>query len=271
MNVVVTGAHGFLGGRVVDALRSRGCVVTELGRRDGDLTDDAAAARALSPWRWDVAINLAGPVTGGNESFEAGLVVARAHSQIALNVRRHAHGRVVHASSTVVYGSPQQALVREDHPLRPAHLYGLGKVLAEDVLADAIVLRFGGLFGERRRSGALFHFCRAAHEGAPLRVTTPTPTPWDILHVDDAAEAIARAATLDAVPTGPINIGYGEPIELGAIAKRIAKLGGDRSTVEVTVEHPAFHLDVSRARRQLGWNPPSLDDRLAALYAELSS
>jgi nucleoside-diphosphate-sugar epimerase len=272
MKIAVTGATGFLGRHVVAKLRARGCEVTALSRADGNLADPEGATRALSPWRWDAVVNLAAPVTGGTEDLATGMAAARAHARIALAIRRHARGRIVHTSSMTVYGLPRAVPVREDHPRVPMHLYGLGKLLAEDVLDDvAIVLRFGGLFSEERRAGALFHFCRAANEGAPLRVTAPTPTPWEILHVDDAAEGIARATMQDDLLPGAMNLGYGESIELVEMARRIATRAGKGSAVQATTEHPAFQLDVTRARTLLGWNPRSLGERLAALYSAFAS
>lgn len=273
--VLVTGATGFLGRRVVAKLRARGCDVTTLARREGDLRADLAefadAELALAPWRWDVCVNLAAPVTGGTEDLATGMAAALAHARIALHLRRFAGGHVVHASSMTVYGLPR-GLVDEAHPREPMHLYGLGKVLSEDVLlADSslhvTVLRFGGLFAEHRHNGALFHFCRAAREGAPLRVTATAPTPWELLHVDDAAEGLALAATRADVPRGPFNLGYGEPIELVAMARRIAELAGRGSAVETPtgIVHPPFQLDITRARTHLGWHPPPLEHRLTSM------
>ncbi len=270
--VLVTGATGFLGGHVVRRLEAAGATVTglDLGR-DGDLADPEVAARTLSPWRWDVAVNLAGPVTGGNEDLRTGIDVVAAHVRIALHLRRHAGAaRIVHASSMTVYGPPDRLPVAEDHPRRPQHLYGLAKVLAEDVVApNAAILRLPGLFSAERRSGALYHFCRAARRGEPVRVTTPTPTVWDVLHVEDAADAIARAVTSHV--TGALNISYGEPVELGAVARWIAEHAGTGSPVECTTKHPVFQLSVARARQTLGWAEPSLHARLAELYAAYAS
>ena len=269
--VLVTGGAGFLGRHVVRRLEQRGARVTALSRtRDGDLADPAVALSLLSPWRWDAAVNLAGPVTGGAEDLRTGIDVVAAHVRIALHLQRHAArgARIVHASSMTVYGPPERLPVAEDHPRRPQHLYALGKVLAEDILDGAAILRLPGLFSSERRSGALYHFCRAARAGETLRVTTPVPTPWDILHVDDAADAIVRA--VDATATGPLNISYGEPVELAAIARWIATHAGAGSAVECAVAHPVFQMDITRARRELAWSPPPLATRLAELYADFA-
>ena len=284
--VLVTGATGFLGRSLVPRLLASRVQVTAHGRTTSpfdanidyvrcDLTQPADVDASLLPWRWDAVINLAGPVTGGTEDMTTGMSVIRAHVAIALQLRRvmHATTRVVHASSMTVYGMPTQDRVREDHPRAPLHLYGLAKVLAEDVwlsdpAIDARVLRLPGLFSERRKNGALYHFCGAARRGDPLRVTTPVPTPWDVLHVDDAADACVIAALTEGVRPGAFNISYGEPVELVAIATWIAVHAGTGSHAGGIpgVAHPVFCLDNEAARTRLGWNPGKLHERLAGIY-----
>ena len=284
-HVLVTGGTGFLGGHVVSRLRAEGHHVVVHGRTRkgegdaaiGDLADPSVADRVLAAHTWDAIINLAGPVTSGNEELATGIDVVAAHARIALQVRRHARSaRIVHASSMTVYGMPQQAEVREDAPRKPQHLYALGKVIAEDILLepslDTWILRLPGLFSEQRTTGALYHFCRAANAGETVRVTTAVPTPWNILHVEDAAEAIVRAVTSSERAAGAVNVSYGEPVELVAIAERIAALAGKGSRVEHPgVHHPRLLLVADRMRSLLRWSPPSLDDRLARLVAAHAS
>ena len=279
MRVLVTGATGFLGRHVVARLVDSGMDVTAHGRGESpfDKLDyvrgDLATDTLLAPWRWDAVVNLAGPVTGGTEDVATGIDVVAAHVRIALQLRRHgASARIVHASSMTVYGPADALPVTEDHPRRPQHLYALAKVLAEDVLADldTRILRLPGLFSEQRASGALYHFCRAARQGEPLRVIATTPTVWDILHVADAADAIARA--VETNERGAFNISYGEPVDLVSIAQWIANHAKTSSTVETNyTAHPAFQLDNSRARSVLGWQSPSLHDRLARLYEDYAA
>jgi nucleoside-diphosphate-sugar epimerase len=152
----------------------------------------------------------------------------------------------------------------------------VAKSLAEETLAaiaqcqewDCWILRLPGLFSEQRRSGALFQFMRAASEGRPLRILADRPTPWDVLHVEDAVEAIVRALRSDRRNPGVMNVAYGDPIDLVAMARQIAA----RSQWDVQVEnpsgvqHPVFQMDIRKARDVLGWPPATLEARLARLW-----
>lgn len=266
MKILVTGATGYLGGRVMARLPH----AEPLPKCD--LSDRDQAARLLSPFRWDAIVNLAGPVPRGAQTWEDDSATIATHVRIAQNIARHvpAGRRVVHVSSMVVYGLPDSRPVREDHARRPIHPYGLAKTLAEDALfdvEDAWLLRVGGLYSEERREGALYHFLRAAKEHRALRLTATAPLAWDTIHVDDAAEAIVRA--LDVPGGGPLNVSTGEPIDLVHVAQRIASRYG--ATVEdvARVVHPVFQADTARLERRFGWKPAPLDERIEQWWSTL--
>jgi nucleoside-diphosphate-sugar epimerase len=290
---LVTGASGFLGGRLVPRLIDAGMRVTAQVRspgvapagaalvgadvRLGDMTDPGWGEATRRDWRWDDVVHLAGPVSGGVGSMADEARVARAHAQIALALSGAIPpgwgGRLIHASSMTVYGAAPTLPVKETQPLAPAFLYALGKVLAEDVwnasgVSDMWMLRLPGLFALERRSGALYHFIKAALEGRPIILSAREPTLWDILHVDDAVEAIVRALESPEPFHGAVNVSYGEVVNLGRIAERIAQLTTQVRVVNAThVQHPDFQLDIAYAKARLGWPPRSLDSRLEELIA----
>lgn len=284
---LVTGARGFLGQRLVPRLLDAGVFVTALDRQaghtypdgveslQGDLSRPGWAQEMRSIWRWDDVIHLAGPVAKGAASFAEEAQVARAHVRLALALWQALpmgwSGRLIHTSSMVVYGAAPSLPVLETQELKPRFAYALGKALAEDVwraaaLPDTWLLRLPGLFSASRRWGALFHFIGAGLEGRAIRLTAAEPTLWDILHVDDAADAVARALDCPQPFQGAMNVSYGEVVELETIARRIAGLTRAVDVINETgVRHPPFQLDIALARSRFAWPPCSLEQRLAEL------
>jgi nucleoside-diphosphate-sugar epimerase len=260
MKTLVLGATGYLGRRLMPRLRD-----AEAAPRV-DLADPVQASRVLSQWRGDAIVNLAGPVPKRVEPWDEGARTLTAHARIAMNIARALSGRVcrvVHVSSATVYGTPETLPVAETHPRNPIAPYAVGKVLAEDALScleDVWLLRVGGLYSNERQEGGLYHFLRAAKEGRKIQITATNPVVWEVLHVDDAAEAIVRA--LEIRGGGPVNVSTGEPIDLVGIAKRIGARYGAEVEDVARVVHPVFRADTSKLERCFGWAPASLDERL---------
>ncbi|MDX2054177.1 MAG: NAD(P)-dependent oxidoreductase [Polyangiaceae bacterium] len=291
MKVLVTGATGFLGRVLTPLLRDAGHSVTAVGGRTQvspferdieyqslDLLAPQALHAAFGTWRWDAVVHLAGPVAHSALDWAGERSLVTTHVRMALQVAaslpRQWDGRVLHTSSMTVYGTPESLPIEETHPRQPRHMYGLGKLLAEDVwLANAErdlwCLRLPGLFSATRRGGALFHFMQAARQGRPIRITAPEPTPWDVLDVRDAAWAIQAALGAPSTNAGALNVSYGEGVEMRVIAARILEIAGTSSNIEVEppIMHPVFQMSIAKARTLLGWSPPSLNARLRELFA----
>jgi nucleoside-diphosphate-sugar epimerase len=174
-----------------------------------------------------------------------------------------------------VYGASQALPVNEREPLAPTFPYALGKVLAEDVLnasalPDLWILRLPGLFAAERQSGALYHFIRAGLERRPIALSAREPTPWDLLHVDDAVEAIVRALASPEPFRGSMNVSYGERVNIERIARGVSALTTGVDIVnETSVVHPEFQLDITRARQRLGWPPCSLESRIEQMISRM--
>lgn len=290
LRVLVTGATGFLGRVQVPSLVVDGHSITALGgaTRESpfdeaveylslDLTAAESVSAAFSDWRWDALVHLAGPVAHAALDWEGERDLVNSHVRMALNLSAVIpsgwQGRVVHASSMTVYGTPQALPMLESHPRSPRHMYGLGKLLAEDVWlskrgVDLWCLRFPGLFSANRRGGALYHFMQAARTGRPLHITAPEPTAWDVLDVQDAAEAIRLALRAESRQAGPLNVSYGEAVELRGLARMVIEIAESVSPIVVQpdIRHPAFQMSITKAAALLEWSPPALRSRLHDLY-----
>jgi len=294
--VLVAGATGFLGRPLVKRLQAEDYKVTAIGLTSRinpfepgveylqvNLMEANSARQILNPWRWNAVINLAGYVAKKVTGFPNDYPLISGHVlsalNICLNIPEHWPGRLIHISSMTVYGIPCSVPVIESSPSAPMDVYGVAKALSEEIVTtgtrkggtDLWILRLPGLFSETRRNGALYRFIQAAVRGAPLIISAPRPTPWDILHVEDAVEAIIRTLRVDYSCPGPINISYGEPVELETIARLIVAMVGSNSKVlnPKAIHHPVFQMDISRARRLLNWPPYTLRQRLERLCHDL--
>ena len=290
--ILVTGASGFLGRRLVPRLIAAEAKVSVQVRRpeavtwagvevlDGDLREAGWSELMRNHWHWDAVVHLAGSVPTAAQDFAGEAEAARTHVQCALALSAalpdNFRGRVVHASSMSVYGAAPELPVSEVQPLRPRFQYAFGKVLCEDIwrassCIDSWWLRLPGLFSAERKSGALYHFTRAALEQRPIVISAAEPTLWDVLHVDDAVEAIVRALASPARLKGPLNVSYGEVVDLESMARLISRLTTGVEVINQTgVVHPAFQLDIRLVRELLDWPPCTLDVRIAELVRDLA-
>src|SRR5437868_4683239 len=142
--VIVTGAGGFIGPRVLKALLDGGAIVTALtgppgkhGRQlcapllenvTADITDVAAVESIIN--RAEIVVHMAGPPSVAL-SFDDPAGFARTHVSGTATVleasRKAGVRRFVYVSSAEVYGRPQTSVVSEDHPVAPRSPYGAAK------------------------------------------------------------------------------------------------------------------------------------------------
>ena len=216
MAVLVTGASGFLGGRLAQVLVARGEVVRILARPGGDLrhlTDlplevvqgDLAAKESLAAavkgvthiyhcagcstdWDpWDVFY--AANVAGVRNLLDAALQVSSLQ-------------RFLHVSTTDVYGYPAVPC-NESHPLTDVGLpYNRTKCQGEECVCEAsrrsglpvTVVRPATIYGPRSKDFVI-EIAKLIRQGA-MAVVDGGRSPGGFSYVDNAVDAIIRAATL---------------------------------------------------------------------------
>ena len=150
MRVLVTGAHGMLGHRVVDALRSRGHEVRGTDLPELDLTDADAVSRFVSDVEPDAVVNCAA-YTAVDKAEEDEELAFRINADAAGNVARAAP-YVVHLSTDYVFdGSASEAYTESSAPA-PTGAYGRTKLAGEEQVLGAssshAVVRTAWLYGE---------------------------------------------------------------------------------------------------------------------------
>lgn len=214
---LVTGANGFIGRHLVQALVQAGVRVTVLSRRssagalaagklitsvEADLTSAASMARLDAAVAGDVVFHLAAAGTRGPVSSSELFDVNVAGTLVVLELaRRGGARRVVYAGSASEYGGGSRR--SEQAPTAPQSPYGASK-LAATLAAQAygrthrletVGLRIFSLYGpgeDLRRLVAHTIHCAMAGEDIPL---TPGEQQRDLVFVDDVVGAFLRAAT----------------------------------------------------------------------------
>lgn len=151
MRWVVVGASGMLGADLVPLLTSRGHAVVPLGRRDLDLTDPDAVARAVNGA--SVVVNCAAYTAVDaaqdheQEAFEVNAVLAATLARAATA----AGARMVQLSTDYVFDGDARVPYPEDAPVRPSSAYGRTKAAGEwavrALAPDHLVVRTAWLYG----------------------------------------------------------------------------------------------------------------------------
>jgi len=244
--VLVTGASGFIGGHVVDALDAAGhapvpllressdaAAVPEVGRgaiRRARLDDPDSLARALEGI--DAAIHLAGAVRARSE---AEYVRANAHvaRDLVLAARRATSlERFVLVSSLAAVGpSPDGRPLDESAEPRPRTAYGRSKLLGERCVADAAgpvpftILRPSAVYGPRDRG--IFSFFRCAARGFLPKIGRG-PRVYSLVHGEDVARAAVLAVERPEARGQTFFVAHPDPVDWPRLVEAFAGALGRR-------------------------------------------
>jgi nucleoside-diphosphate-sugar epimerase len=245
--VVVLGAGGFLGGRLLAASKAAGIEALGLGSRDVDLVDTSAGARLAERLRpSDVLVFLAAltPDKGRDSgTLIRNLAMGRAVCEATRNVEL---AQLVYASSDAVYSFSTPS-ISEETPAIPPDLYGAMHhtrelMLAAEAKAPLAILRITGVYGagDTHNSYGPNRFMRQALKDGRIPLFGNGEETRDHPHVDDVADRI-----LDVISHGSkglINVATGKSETFLAVAQVIAAQAG--RPVEIAPsprQNPATH------------------------------
>ncbi|CAN5573953.1 NAD-dependent epimerase/dehydratase family protein [soil metagenome] len=292
-SVLVTGGSGYFGTEVVKQALARGHEVRIFDLEPpadpgpatfarGDVRDRDALTAACEGV--DVVLNNVAqvPLAKDQELFWSVNVLWTAN--VLLAARDAEVGKVVHTSSSAIFGIPEHNPVVEDTPGRPLEAYGRAKLTAEVLCRDAVdggldvtVVRPRTILGHGRLGimAILFEFVA---EGAPVFVLGGGHNRYQFVHASDLADACLRAAERPGPAT--YNVGARDPGTMRETLQALVDHAGTGSRVRSLPTGPAssamqalgemrlvpfapYHwllygeslwFDTSRAERELGWS-----------------
>ena len=201
--------------------------------------------------------------------------------------RRTDVSRIVHVSSSEVYGTAVRTPMDEDHPTRPTTPYGASKLAGEAYARAAhatygmpvVVVRPFNAYGPRAHhegdSGEVIpRFLLRAAAGRPLVIFGDGRQTRDFTHVSDTARGILLAGTAAAAIGETVNLGSGRETAIGDLAVLVRDLAAAAVPIVHEARRPGDverHLaDAEKARNLLGWAPEiDLAAGLKALYDDL--
>jgi UDP-glucuronate 4-epimerase len=284
---LVTGAAGFMGSHLTEALLARGDDVVAVDSftdyYDPSLKEENARAFEVS--RLDVAedvlplegidgvFHLAAQ-PGVRASFEQLDVYLRRNVLATQRVLDQSDVRVVYASSSSVYGDAEAYPTPESTRPNPLSPYGVTKLACEQLAraygADAVGLRYFTVYGPRQRPDMAFaRLVGAALDGSEFELYGDASRSFT--YVEDAVAA--TIAAMEGGTSGAIyNVGGGDEATMREAIGVLERVSGRRLDVRA---EPAARgdakrtaADVSLIARELGWKPTTLlEDGLAAQWA----
>ncbi len=294
-SALVTGAGGFIGSHLVAALIERGVSVRALVRYTsrgdrgalawlddgvaddvevvlGDVRDPESVAAATAGV--DVVFHLAAQIAipysyvNPRDFFETNVLGSLNVARAALD---NGVGRVVHTSTSEVYGTAQTVPITEEHPLETQSPYAASK-LGGDKLMDSFhrsfelpmtVLRPFNTYGPHQSARAVIPtIITQALAGGVLRLGSLDPR-RDMTFVTDTAAGFIAAAESDAALGRTVQLGTGEDHSIGEIVEMVGEIVGRELEVELDeqrVRPPDSEVmrlisSPALARELMGWEP----------------
>ena len=293
--VAVTGAGGFIGSHLVEALVNHGARVQAMVRYNSR-GDEGALAWAPDAVRSDVELfagdirdseSAATALAGAEVVFHLGALIAIPYSYVnprdyfetnvlgTLNVLQACRDRsvdlVVHTSTSEVYGNAREFPITENHPVTAHSPYAASKIGADQLALSfqrsfelpVTVLRPFNTFGPRQSARAVIPTIIAqALKGGTVRIGSLEPR-RDLTYVADTVRGFIAVAEADGVVGETLQLGTGDDLSVGDLIDAVGALMERK--LEILQEQQRIRpegsevvrliSDPSRVRQLTGWSP----------------
>ena len=308
--VLVTGAAGFLGSHLCDALLAQGHDVVGLdnyftGRKENiahllpNPRFEMVRHDVRQPYwgEFNLVYNLACPASPPHYQANA-IGTAKISFLGALNMlglAKRTGARIFHASTSEVYGDPDEHPQTESYrgsvnPIGPRACYDEGKRIAEALFfdyhrqhdLDIKVVRIFNTYGPRMNphdGRVVSNFIVQALQGTDITIYGDGSQTRSFCFVDDLIAAFLLVMAAPRAFTGPVNLGNPDEFTIRELAELVIEVTGSRSRLiskPLPVDDPRQRCpDISLARETFGWEPKvklreGIERTAAAFERELS-
>lgn len=267
---VITGAAGFIGGRLLRALAAKGRVlgidVTPLGvdgqrvlRTTADISDPLPDVDGFEN---ATVIHAAAVMNPPDDGTCWNVNVNGTRNVLDWAARKKAE-HVVFFSSGGVYGYGRQQYFKESDPLDPIGFYGYTKWIGENLTAmyaqlydiPVTVIRLFWPYGPGQKAGVFSYICRAVGQGTSLAIKKDGSPKMNPVHVDDIVAAVAAIVAAGG-QRRTYNLCGDETLSFLEAVRLFEDRLGKRAVVSFTDEDQGDLLgDNSLLKQTLGWQP----------------
>ena len=297
MKVLITGGAGFIGSHLTERLLNDGHSVIivdnfHTGSRDNIRhllhNDDLEVFRAdvTDGYRMEVdqIYNLACPASPIHYQRNPVKTVLTSVVGVinALKLAKETKARVLQASTSEVYGDPEEHPQTEQYwgnvnTIGPRSCYDEGKRVAETLMfdyhrengVDIRIARIFNTYGSRMRPDdgrVVSNFALQALRGEPITIFGDGAQTRSFCYVDDLVEGLVRLMDQEEI-AGPVNLGNPDERSIRDIAELIIEMTGSSSEIvakPLPKDDPTRRRpDITLAREALGWQPGvALEDGL---------
>jgi dTDP-glucose 4,6-dehydratase len=294
--VLITGSEGFIGSHLADALVSLGHTVRafvlynsfgshgwldwlEKKKRAsldifmGDIRDPNGVREAMKGY--DAVLHLAALI-GIPYSYQSPDTYVDTNIKGTLNILQAARNlgvqKIIHTSTSEVYGTAQTVPIREDHPLQGQSPYAATKIGADQLALSfyrsfglpVTILRPFNTYGPRQSARAVIPTIITQILKGKKEISLGSVHPTrDLVYVEDTVAGFIKA--LEAPETGGevIHLGTGYEISIGKLVETVADLMGVNIKINCSKERirPAdseverLVADPAKAKKLIKWQP----------------
>ena len=291
MEILVTGANGYSGQRIITRLLDLDHTIWALARD----SNSSSISRTNDNLNWveadllnpvglpskidaviHTAASLGVPGVSINDIVRNNVEASRVLIQYALTANARSF---IYFSAMSVYGAVETNEVTETTPIIDPNPYGMSKLLGEQMLAEisqqlpSTSLRLPAIIGPGSTHAWLDRARENIKAGETVNFVNPDNQFNNLVHVDELADFVSRLISTDQEDAGVYVLGATSSLPIGELINNMIRELKSNSIVNAQIDPsaPAFTINCAKAENDLGWAPQNIVESVDNYIAENSS